>query len=335
MFTEEVGIRRVRTTDLDDLAALIAESFADEVELSPWSASNARAQVVAALVSSRPPISWGLRLTSNTEELWVAVENGETVGCYALSGGSTLVLSTVAVRPDRRQRGVGRVMMRHALERARDRRAHRLVLDVLADNAPAVSLYRSLGMRPYDQRRSYTRPISGTPPPSAPDGFRLVPFTTQHNEAWPRAFVESVPVEARRLDDLYRREYLSHTALGRLAERFSGNRTLRRLARRSSGSRRTLRHVAILDDRPVAFSVVKMNDKQPVADILPVIRVPEAEPYLGAVLEELASYASGSCVRYCRAYLAETRAADWSTVEHMGYRYERSWLHMYLDLVDK
>ncbi len=318
MRTAEVEIRRPYPADVDDLVALIAESFADVLELSGLSASNVRAQVAAALVSSRPPVSWGLRLTGNTEELWVAVENGQPVGCYVLSGRSTLVLSTVAVRLDRRRRGVGRVMMQHAMDRARERRAKRLVLEVLADNAPAVSLYRSLGIRPYDERRSYTRPISGGRRSSAPEGLRLVPVTTQHSEAWPRAFVTSAPVEARTLDDLYRREYLSRSALGRVAERSSGNRTLR--------------SVALLGEQPVAFSVMRMAERQPVADILPVIRVPEAEPYLGAVLEELASYASGGRVRYIRVYMAEARPADWSMVEDMGYRYERSWLHMYMDL---
>ncbi len=193
MRTAGVEIRRPYPADVDDLVALIAESFADVLELSGLSASNVRAQVAAALVSSRPPVSWGLRLAGNTEELWVAVENGQPVGCYALSGSSTLVLSTVAVRPDRRRRGVGLVMMQHALERARERRAKRLVLEVLADNAPAITLYQSLGLRPYDHRRSYTRPISGGRPSTAPEGLRLVPVAARHSEAWARAVVKSVP----------------------------------------------------------------------------------------------------------------------------------------------
>ena len=53
----------------------------------------------------------------------------------------------VVVRPDLRGRGLGRLLMERTLAEAASGGAERSYLQVLGDNAPAVSLYRSLGYR--------------------------------------------------------------------------------------------------------------------------------------------------------------------------------------------
>lgn len=51
----------------------------------------------------------------------------------------------IAVAPDARRRGVGRVLMQRLHEAARARGARRVRLRVHAENAPAIRLYESLG----------------------------------------------------------------------------------------------------------------------------------------------------------------------------------------------
>jgi ribosomal-protein-alanine N-acetyltransferase len=54
-------------------------------------------------------------------------------------------VSTLAVRPDVRRRGLGEAMMRHLLHVARTRGAMRMTLEVREQNEVALALYRKLG----------------------------------------------------------------------------------------------------------------------------------------------------------------------------------------------
>ena len=67
---------------------------------------------------------------------------------------------TIAVRPSVRGRGYGRMLMDEALRRLHRAGASHCFLEVDRDNAPAVSLYRSLGFAVAGERRNYYR--SGT-----------------------------------------------------------------------------------------------------------------------------------------------------------------------------
>jgi ribosomal protein S18 acetylase RimI-like enzyme len=53
----------------------------------------------------------------------------------------------VFVRAEARGTGLGRALVRTAIERARERGCRRLELDTAEENAPALALYRSLGFR--------------------------------------------------------------------------------------------------------------------------------------------------------------------------------------------
>jgi ribosomal protein S18 acetylase RimI-like enzyme len=56
-------------------------------------------------------------------------------------------ISRVAVAPERRGQRLGRSLLGHAIEAQRARGVTRFRVDVSADNAPAIRLYESLGMR--------------------------------------------------------------------------------------------------------------------------------------------------------------------------------------------
>jgi ribosomal protein S18 acetylase RimI-like enzyme len=86
----------------------------------------------------------------------VAEDGGELVGTTIVIPAPlsrSALISTVGVIPAYRRQGVARALMA-AAERAADGR--RLRLDVYADNAAALALYRSLGYR--ERQRSRGRP---------------------------------------------------------------------------------------------------------------------------------------------------------------------------------
>ncbi len=64
-------------------------------------------------------------------------------------------LGNVAVAPDARKRGLGRMLVRGALRRAEARGARECYLEVRQSNATAQRIYRGLGFLPVGVRRRY------------------------------------------------------------------------------------------------------------------------------------------------------------------------------------
>lgn len=62
---------------------------------------------------------------------------------------------TLAVVPEARRRGVGRMLLTQACAEAAARGAATMFLEVAADNDAARALYAALGFRPVGQRRAY------------------------------------------------------------------------------------------------------------------------------------------------------------------------------------
>ncbi|WP_420403007.1 GNAT family N-acetyltransferase [Nisaea sp.] len=75
--------------------------------------------------------------------------------------GDFAEILTVAVAPDHRRRGLGRLLMRHAVQMARESGAERLLLEVQDGNLPAIRLYEDLGMEAFDRRRNYYKSGNG------------------------------------------------------------------------------------------------------------------------------------------------------------------------------
>lgn len=73
---------------------------------------------------------------------------------YRVSGGEMEVLD-VSVDPEWRRKGLARRLVRLAIARAGRARARAALLEVRASNAPARSLYASLGFRERGIRRGY------------------------------------------------------------------------------------------------------------------------------------------------------------------------------------
>ena len=95
-------------------------------------------------------------------ECWVAREGDVLLGYAVLTvrAGEARLLN-VCVRPSERNRGHGRALVRHMIDRAVGRKARTVFLEVRASNAPARRIYETLGFREVGRRRNYYPADSG------------------------------------------------------------------------------------------------------------------------------------------------------------------------------
>lgn len=99
---------------------------------------------------------------SNTHECWVLVFEKQTVGHGILSvaAGESHLLN-VCVHPDSQGHGFGRLMVEHLLDRARQREAATVFLEVRPSNAVAYRLYERLGFNEIGIRENYYPAYTG------------------------------------------------------------------------------------------------------------------------------------------------------------------------------
>lgn len=130
-----IRLRRMRREDLPAVSDIERASFP-----TPWSEATFR----------------GLLGRANAALLVAESPNGELLGHAALwTAGPEAELGDLAVRPEARGRGVGRTLLRAALEEAERRRARTIFLEVRESNAPARGLYEAAGFAVVDRRAGY------------------------------------------------------------------------------------------------------------------------------------------------------------------------------------
>ena len=95
----------------------------------------------------------------------IAVEDGQVVGALAvvpLVGWSSHVGEVrLVVDPDHRGRGIGRRLAHQAVLDAVDMGLGKLVVEVLADQAPLIAMFRGLGFEPEALLTDHVRDRSG------------------------------------------------------------------------------------------------------------------------------------------------------------------------------
>lgn len=92
---------------------------------------------------------------------WVAEDATGVIGHLVLSvAAGEAHLLNLCVHPSRQRCGIGRRMLRHALQLAREYHAERLFLEVRPSNTPAIALYDSSGFERIGVRRGYY-PVDG------------------------------------------------------------------------------------------------------------------------------------------------------------------------------
>ncbi len=116
---------------------------------------------------------------------YVWEENSEIIGNVSLipyrhHKRKYYLIANVAVRPEQRRRGIGRLLTQAAMDHARSHRADETWLHVRDDNPGAITLYESLGFREIVRRTNWqAKPDRGL----APDPSDL-PVTGRARRDW-------------------------------------------------------------------------------------------------------------------------------------------------------
>ena len=134
-----VAVRPLRWWDLADVVPLERELFGP----TAWS----------------PEVFWSE--LAQVESRWYAAAEhaGRLVGYAGLmAGGAEADVQTVAVAPGAQRLGVGTALLTALLDEAVRRRAAAVLLEVRADNAPAIALYERHGFERISVRRRYYQP---------------------------------------------------------------------------------------------------------------------------------------------------------------------------------
>lgn len=133
-------IEHLRWWDIDAIMPLERELFAQ----TAWSAGQFWSE---------------LAHVPHTRE-YVVARDGETVLGYAgvYANKPTADVQTIAVAPSAQGRGVGAALLDALKEAARTRGCTEMLLEVRADNEPAISLYQRAGFETIANRRGYYGP---------------------------------------------------------------------------------------------------------------------------------------------------------------------------------
>jgi ribosomal protein S18 acetylase RimI-like enzyme len=109
-------------------------------------------------------------------DVLVAVAAGRVIGHLQLiesPGAGASEIKNMAVEPGQRGRGVGRMLVRAAIDRARDRSGSSLVVATAAADVGNLRFYQRLGFRLRSVERDAFSPATGYPDAIAIDGIPL------------------------------------------------------------------------------------------------------------------------------------------------------------------
>ncbi|HET8594612.1 MAG TPA: ribosomal protein S18-alanine N-acetyltransferase [Intrasporangium sp.] len=137
---EDVRLRELEWTDLETLAVLERDLFADDA----WTVE-----------------SWWHELAGRPRRDYVVAvdEQGEILGYAGLDhAGESGDVMTIAVAPAAQGRGLGRHLLTELVRRAELSGIRSLLLEVRADNAAARRLYERSGFEVISVRRRYYQP---------------------------------------------------------------------------------------------------------------------------------------------------------------------------------
>ncbi|MFD3613636.1 GNAT family N-acetyltransferase [Streptomyces sp. NPDC058676] len=108
---------------------------------------------MAAIAEDEPPALGDLERYRRAGRAWVAVDEGDTPVAYLLCEpvDGALHVEQVSVHPDAARRGVGRVLLAYAADRAREEGLTGLTLTTFTDVPWNAPYYTRLGFRVLDE----------------------------------------------------------------------------------------------------------------------------------------------------------------------------------------
>lgn len=129
----EHNIRRMRDADIP--AVLLVEK--DSYEF-PWSAGNFVDSIHAGYSA------------------WVYEVGGEIIGhAVLMTVLEEAHLLNITIAPAWRRQGLGRVLLKHAMDAARSQQVRVMFLEVRPSNRPAIGLYEKNGFEAFALRKGY------------------------------------------------------------------------------------------------------------------------------------------------------------------------------------
>jgi len=137
--SDQVSVRRATADDVTQLVGLLALLFAQETDFSP----DAKRQVTGLrLILEQPEVG----------QIFCAVVGGDIVGMVSIlftvstaEGGRVAWLEDMVVQSDRRNEGVGELLIREALQGARSAGCKRITLLTDDTNHAAMRFYARSG----------------------------------------------------------------------------------------------------------------------------------------------------------------------------------------------
>jgi len=150
---ETVWIRDFRKSDLASALKVVQLSFAEEFELKGLDPKHIE-KLVNQMFGMLGRIMRGLLKIFGKEffRLFVAEVRGEVVGTTMITKQEKVAyISTVAVHPDFRRKGIARRLVKSALEYVQDQKLRRAVLYVIPMNSFAKTLYTGFGFRDFEK----------------------------------------------------------------------------------------------------------------------------------------------------------------------------------------
>jgi len=140
------SFRILKPDDARALAILHASAFA-----RPWSAAALRAELAQ-------PSCFGLGLLATDTPGQADQIISFVLFRRALDEAEMLTLATA---PDHQKQGHARALLKTAFTHLAERGVSRCLLDVAADNSPAITLYKKLGFNEDGRRKAYYKRQGG------------------------------------------------------------------------------------------------------------------------------------------------------------------------------
>ncbi|WP_369027179.1 GNAT family N-acetyltransferase [Qipengyuania sp. RANM35] len=137
-------------SEIDQLMAVMGTAFDPH-----WREAWTRSQVESSLTL---PHTYALLMDEEQQPLEGDAKAAGFILARRAPGEEELLL--VGVRPEFRQRGIGKALIEWFFRTARANGADQVFLE-MRDNNPAASLYSSCGFEPIGRRRAYYRTADG------------------------------------------------------------------------------------------------------------------------------------------------------------------------------
>jgi ribosomal protein S18 acetylase RimI-like enzyme len=175
---DNVLIRDLRKSDLNELLALYPMCFADEFEVSGFDPDHIADMVNRAFGRTGTLILGVLRLCGKEPVRFLVAEaDGKIVGTTMINNrGKSGYISSVMVHPDYRRRGIATRLMTDALSYVRRRKKARAVLQVDSTNTSAKSVYVKLGFKAFEHLAYFVRETNSVHVPENASGVKIREF---------------------------------------------------------------------------------------------------------------------------------------------------------------